>query len=305
MKRKLISVLLATAMVAALLVGCGSKSTTETAGETEKTEETGNSDDSEKKVLRVGIECAFAPYNWTQEEETVANGDKAVKIANASGYAYGYDVKLAQMIADELGWELEIYKSDWSAIFMGLESNTYDCIMSGVCYSDEREKIYDFTTPYYMRVIKAVVRDDSEFANLTGLSQFDGLNPKVTTQLGTSYMEYKPQVPSGIDEVNYETSMECFMAVQNQTADVCVLDLTTAQSALTSMTGLKMLDFDESDDFVAPEGISNDCCMLFREGDPIRDEVQGALDSLGWTTENSDKMDEMMAEMLELQPSSN
>ena len=134
MKRKLISVLLATAMVASLLVGCGSKPTTETAGETEKTEETGNSDDSEKKVLRVGIECAFAPYNWTQEEETVANGDKAVKIANASGYAYGYDVKLAQMIADELGWELEIYKSDWSAIFMGLESNTYDCIMSGVCY---------------------------------------------------------------------------------------------------------------------------------------------------------------------------
>ena len=69
-----------------------------------------------QKVLKVAFECAYAPYNWTQESPDVGNGKKAVKIKNADGYAYGYEVELAQRIADELGYELEVYKIEWSSI---------------------------------------------------------------------------------------------------------------------------------------------------------------------------------------------
>lgn len=302
MKRKVLAALLCVTTVVTMgLTGCGKSSTDTGAGSASDGVGSATTD----KVLRVGIECAYAPYNWTQEEETVANGDKAVKIANADGYAYGYDVKVAQMIADELGWDLEIYKSEWSSIFMGLENKTWDCVMSGFCYSEERDQTYDFTTTYYPRTIKAVVRDDAEWNGITKLSDFEGKKAKVTTQMGTNYVPYKDEVPGGESVTDYETSSECFMAVQNKTADIVILDRTTCQSALATMEGLKMLELDASDDFVAPEGTTNDCCIAFRESDSLRDTIQDAMDSMGWTTDNADQMNSLMDEMLTLQPSSN
>ena len=111
MKKKFLSLLLVMTLTMSLtlgLTGCGSKSA-----------------DSDKKVLKVAFECAYAPYNWTQESPDVGNGKKAVKIKNADGYAYGYEVELAQRIADELGYELEVYKIEWSSILMGLQDGSY------------------------------------------------------------------------------------------------------------------------------------------------------------------------------------
>ena len=146
---------------------------------------------------------------------------------------------------------------------------------------------------------------DSKYADYTKLSQFDGQNPKVTTQAGTNYIDYKKEIPSGVSVTDYESSPECFMAIQNKTADVCILDKTTAQSALATMSGLKVLDLDKSDDFVAPKDSPNDCCIAFREGDKRRDEVNKAMKELGWTTDNKGKFDKLMDEMVKLQPSSN
>lgn len=298
MKKKLLACLLMGAMVvSAGLTGCESSDSQKSEGSS-----------SEDKVLRLGIECTFAPYNWTQETEDLPNGDKAVKIENADGYAYGYDVALAQKICDQLGWDLEVYKSDWTAIFMGLEDKTFDCIMSGVCYSEERDQTYDFTSAYYERTIKAIVREDSEFANVTKLSDFDGMHPKVIAQMGTNFTEYKDQIPSYEDAVDYENVSELFLAIQNSTADVLITDLATSESALNTMTGLKMLDLDPDDNFVAPEGASNDCCILFRGGDEECQTVQKAMDDMGWTADTEEglqAMNDLMSEMIELQPSNN
>lgn len=328
MKKRFLAMLLTGTMAAAMLAGCGSESadsaastaageeTTEAEASTEDAADSGDttdiqptdasSDAIEKKILRVGIECTYAPYNWTQESEELANGEKAVPIANSEGYAYGYDVALAQKICDQLGWDLEIYKSDWTSIFMGLEDKTYDCIMSGVCYSEERDAIYDFSSTYYLRQIKAVVREDSEWANITGLSQFDGTNPKVIAQLGTNFVPYKDQVPSGVSETDYEAASELFLAIQNKTADVLITEKSTADSAFKTMTGLVQLDLDADDNFVEPEGSSNTCCILFRGDDSLRDIVQGAMDDMGWTDQTEEgvqAMNDLMTEAIDLQPS--
>ena len=82
MKKKLLSLMVVMSLVVSMtlgVTGCGSKSS-----------------DSDKKVLKVAFECAYAPYNWTQESPEVGNGKQAVKIKNADGYAYGYEVELAQ-----------------------------------------------------------------------------------------------------------------------------------------------------------------------------------------------------------------
>ena len=80
-------------------------------------------------VLRVGMECAYAPFNWTQETEEVANGDKAVKIYGSDYYAYGYDVMMAKKIADELGMELEIHKVEWDSIGMAMDAGEYTFVL--------------------------------------------------------------------------------------------------------------------------------------------------------------------------------
>ena len=214
MKKKFLSLLLVMTLTMSLtlgLTGCGSKSA-----------------DSDKKVLKVAFECAYAPYNWTQESPDVGNGKKAVKIKNADGYAYGYEVELAQRIAEELGYELEVYKIEWSSILMGLQDGSYDAVMTGVCYSAERDETYDFSSPYYKRQIVGVVRSDSQFANFTKLSDFAGKGAKVTTQIATNYVPYKDEVPGGVIATDYETSSECFLAVQNKTADMVILDYTTS-----------------------------------------------------------------------------
>lgn len=313
MKRRIITLLLAGAMTMTALVGCGSSTPAETApAETAETstEEAGDEaaadDSSETRVLKLGIECTYAPYNWTQQSPDLPDGTQAVKIENADGYTYGYDVAFCQMLCEELGWELEVYKSDWTSIFMGLEDGTYDCIMSGVCYTAERDEIYDFTSAYYERTLKAVVREDSEYASITGLSQFDGMKPNVIAQLGTNFELYKDQVPSGVDAVDYEAASELFLAIQNQTADVLITERSTAESALGTMTGLVMLDLDKEDSFVAPEGQSNSCCILFRGDDPECAEIQAAMDAMGWTSETDEgqaAMDELMSKMIAMQPS--
>ena len=64
----------------------------------------------EDGVLTVGMECAYAPYNWTQMDDS--NG--AVPISNVEGaYANGYDVLIAKRICQTYGWELEVMQIVW------------------------------------------------------------------------------------------------------------------------------------------------------------------------------------------------
>ena len=65
---------------------------------------------SGRPVLRVAMECGYAPYNWTQP--TDANG--AVPISGSQDYAYGYDVMMAKLIAEKIGYDLEIVRLDTS-----------------------------------------------------------------------------------------------------------------------------------------------------------------------------------------------
>ena len=93
MKRKIALVLAMIMLVGCMFVGCG---------------KTAEPAESGRKVLRVAMECAYAPYNWTQNSD--ANG--AVPIKDSNAYAYGYDVMMAKKIAEALDMDLEIYKQD-------------------------------------------------------------------------------------------------------------------------------------------------------------------------------------------------
>ena len=114
-------------MAAGALTACGGNNTaattaapaeqTSAAGESAAEEATAAS--GEKKVLKVAMECAYAPYNWTQPDDS--NG--AVPINDSNEYAYGYDVMMAKKICDELGYDLQIVRLDWDSLIPAVLSH--------------------------------------------------------------------------------------------------------------------------------------------------------------------------------------
>lgn len=129
--------------------------------------------------LYVGMECGYAPFNYTQVDDS--NG--AVKISNAKGYANGYDVMIAKKIAEVLGKELVIVKYEWEALVNAVATGALDFIIAGMSPTPERRESIDFSSHYYESQLVIVVRKDGKFANATSLADFDGA--KIVAQLGT------------------------------------------------------------------------------------------------------------------------
>lgn len=289
---KAVGMMVAGAMMVSMLTACGSDS---------KSSESASSGSS-GNVLRVGMECAYAPFNWTQTSAEVSNGDTAVEIYGGGGYAYGYDVMVAKKLAEELGMDLEIHKVEWDSIGISMDSGEYDCIIAGMGRTSERMLSYSFTEPYYYRNNCIVVKKGSDLENVTGLSQLAGKNVTATTQLGTGWVPLLDQIPDVTLGANYETTAEVFMALSNETADVAVIDVPTAESALLTNTDLKMITLDSSDTFTGDEEMTNVCIATRKDDTALRDKLQGAMESIGL---ERDKMDEMMEEAISVQPAAN
>ena len=114
-----------------------------------------SSKSSEDKVLTVGMECAYAPYNWAQT--TDANG--AVPISGKDNlYASGYDVQVAKYIAAELGMALEVYSYEWDSLIAAVQSGAVDAIIAGMSPTAEREEQVDFTDCYYNSNLVVIIK---------------------------------------------------------------------------------------------------------------------------------------------------
>ena len=144
----------------------------------------------DKKTLKVAMECGYAPYNWTQPDDS--NG--AVPISGSSDYAYGYDVMMAKKIADELGYELEIVKLDWDSLVPAVQSGQVDCVIAGQSITKERQQMVDFTEPYYYASIITLVKSDSDYADAKSVEDLKGVT--CTSQQNTIwYDSCLPQIP--------------------------------------------------------------------------------------------------------------
>ncbi len=153
--------------------------------------------------FRVGMECDYPPFNWTQVEED----ENSVPIDGGMGFAGGYDVEIAKRIAEGLGKELVIKKIAWDGLIPALNSDQIDAVIAGMSPTAERKVTVDFTDAYYNSDLVVVVRADGDFAAAETLSDFAGA--KITAQLNT----FHETVVSQLDGVNQMPSMETFPAM--------------------------------------------------------------------------------------------
>lgn len=220
--RKLFVVSAITAMV---LAGCSSPAT------------------SENSII-VGLECDYAPFNWTQLEATATS----YPIEGNIGYCDGYDITVASRIADELGLELVVKQIAWEGLQPALVSGEIDMIVAGMTDTAERRQVVAFSQPYYASDMVLIVRNDSPYVGSTSLADFTGAN--VVAQRGTFHVDLIDQIPSA----NQLTPLASFPllvnAVQSQEADAMVSERPVAVSIVNTNPNLVIIDFAAGAGFV-------------------------------------------------------
>ena len=247
----------------------------------------------EDGVLTVGMECAYAPYNWTQTDDS--NG--AVPIANVPGaYANGYDVMMAKKICEANGWTLEVKKLDWDSLVPAVQSGEIDCAIAGQSMTAEREELVDFAGPYIYASIVCLVQKDSALANAAGISELTGT---CTSQRGTIWYDTcLPQISGADIQSAADDAGAMLMAVSSGTVDFVCTDMPTAQGAVITYPNLTILDFSGSeDDFQVSDEEVNIGISVSEGNKTLLDAMNKVLDPM-----TADDFNALMAEAVAVQP---
>ena len=196
----------------------------------------------EDGVLTVGMECAYAPYNWTQMDDS--NG--AVPIANNPGsYANGYDIMIAKKICDVYGWQLEVMALEWGGLSPALAAGTIDVAIAGQSMTAERMAEVDMAGPYNYATIVCVTTADSPLASAASISELSGT---CTSQSGTIWYDTcLPQIPGAQLQSPADSAPAMIMALESGMVDFICTDLPTANGAVAKNPDLVILNFAGTD----------------------------------------------------------
>ena len=247
----------------------------------------------EDGVLTVAMECAYAPYNWAQPDDS--NG--SVPIKDSVLYANGYDVMTAKAICEANGWQLEIMQLDWDSLIPAVQSGICDAVIAGQSMTSERMESVDFAGPYLYAAIVCLAKKDSVYASAKGISDLAG--GSCTSQSGTIwYDSCLPQIKDAKIGMPAESAPAMLMAVASGTVDFVCTDMPTAQGALIAYPDLLILDFSGSgDDFTVSDEEIN-IGISVRKGNTF---LKDAIDSY-LKDKTADDFNALMAEAIKIQP---
>ena len=247
----------------------------------------------EDGVLTVAMECAYAPYNWTQADDS--NG--AVPIKDSNNYANGYDVIIAKKLAEELGVELEIVKSDWDSLIPAVQSGTVDCVIAGQSITADRMQQVDFTEPYFYATIVTLTKSDSQYASAASVADLSGAT--ATSQMNTIwYNNCLPQIPDANILPAQAAAPALLVALNRGTCDIVVTDKPTGLAACVAYPDFTMLDFTgtEGEFEVSDEDIN--IGISLKKGNT---ELKEKLDSV-LSTMTEEDFTELMDQAISVQP---
>jgi putative lysine transport system substrate-binding protein len=236
--------------------------------------------------LRVGMECDYAPFNWTQAEPS----ETSVPIENG-GYADGYDVQIARLVAEALGRELVIVRTEWDGLPLAVMSGKIDAIVAGMSPTAERSLTLDFTEPYYESDLVVVVKADSPYALADSLEGLGGAS--ITGQLNTFHYSVIDQIPGVKKQTALDTFPAMIVALNAGRIDGYVSERPGAVSAVAANPGLTFVSFAEGQGFKAePEDVA--VAVGLAKGSELRDPINAALSAI--TREERQRiMDEAVA----------
>ena len=271
--KKITSILLA-AVMALGLASCGAKQETSDNGD----------------VLKVGMECNYAPYNWSQADDS--NG--AVAIANVDNmYTNGYDVQVAQKIADSLGKKLEIYSYEWDSLIPGVQSGKLDMIIAGMSPTAERKEKIDFSKNYYTSNL-VIVTKKGALSDVNSIA--DLKDKKIAAQSGTFHLQaLTEQTQAQANEMSDFSTM--LIALGAGTIDGYVAEEPTAMAVtLDPAYGYVALENNKTGFTVEDDEVS--IAVGVKKGSELKDQINSALEGF-----DADAQKALMADMVKIAPS--
>ena len=297
---RIMSLAFAGIMTAGALTACGGSNTAAPAEQTsaagESTSKEAAAESGEKKVLKVAMECAYAPYNWTQPNDS--NG--AVPNNDSNEYAYGYDVMMAKKICDELGYDLQIVRLDWDSLIPAVSTGQVDCVIAGQSITTERLQAVDFTEPYYYATIVTLVKNGSKYADAKSVADLAGAT--CTSQQSTIWYDTcLPQIKDANILAATASAPDMLMSLNADKCDLVVTDQPTGKGALVAYPDFKLLEFGggENDFQVTDEDIN--IGISLKKGNT---ELKEAIDSV-LSKMTKDDFSAMMDEAISVQPLAN
>lgn len=303
--KKLLALMLAAAMLlgmtacgtgdsaASSAAGAASAETAASAGETAS----GAIPGLEDGVFTISMECAYAPYNWTQTDDS--NG--AVPIKDSNEFANGYDVMIAKKICEKNGWELEIIRSDWDSLVPAVQTGTIDAAIAGQSMTAERSEQVDFAGPYFYATIVCLTKEGGAYADAKSISDLSGAS--CTAQIATIwYDQCLPQIEGANIQTAAETAPAMLMALETDQVDFVCTDMPTAQGAVAAYPDMKILDFSGTDgdfQFTEQERAENvNIGISVQKGNTaLVDAINSALEGM-----TADDFNNLMAEAISIQP---
>ena len=238
-----------------------------------------------KDALVVGMECDYAPFNWTEN----AKSDTNVPISNVKGaYAEGYDVQMSKKIAAALGKDLEIKALAWDALIPSLKNGEIDMIVAGMSPTEERKESISFTEGYYTSTHVMLMKKTSSYMTATKLEDFAGA--KVAGQLGTIYADLVPQAVAkgAIAGTDLDTVPALVNQIKNDVLDATIVERPVAQGLCAADSSLGFVEFEAGkgfevaiEDVMVSIGVRKDCDFI--------DKINDALSKIS-TTERDQMM---------------
>ena len=159
------------------------------------------------KTYVVGTSADFPPFEYVED-----------------GNYVGFDLDLIRAIGEEQGFDVEIKDMSFDSLIAGLKTGNVDIVIAGMTITDKREKVVDFTNPYYTADQSVIVKEDSDL-NLTVLYGDNkvGVQTSTTGDLWVSDNLAKKDILTG-KVVRYDTFVLAVTDLINENLDAIVLD---------------------------------------------------------------------------------
>jgi len=204
--KKAFMLLMAMVMMVMMVAGCGG-------GDKKPADKAAEA----PKVLRVGTEPTFAPFEFQKE------GSKDFD---------GFDMDLIRAIGKQLNMKVEIQNMGFDALIPAINAGNIDAAIAGMSITPDRQKAVDMSDPYYTSGLVVVVNKDNEAVK----SVKDLDNKGIAAQIGTTGAERAAKVP-GAKVKNFNTNSEVFLELKNKGVDAVIIDKPVAEYYLAQGGG--------------------------------------------------------------------
>lgn len=248
MKNKLLLFMLV--LVLGVLAACGTSDKEDSTASEDKGTTT-----EEKKVLRVGTSADYAPFEYVD----TAKGEEII----------GFDIELAGMIAEKLGYELEFTNTDFNSLIPGLQADKFDFVISGMTPTKDRDEVVDFSIPYYETEQYFVSPKENKIKSLKDLKG------KVVGAQVTSIQEDLAKTLAAENGFTVESRNlipEVVQELKNGRFDGAIIENIVAENYLAQNKDLTSFPIEvEEPDYKA---------VVFQEGSDLKAEFDGVIQEL-------------------------